>query len=247
MPLSRLRLAAAKYSLNLARSEELTEVANVLLDEGIYSHALGELATSRYPIMREVAPLFESALRELTVPIPSKEDAVRILVREYIFELVEGCQTPFKSLLRLWTELYQPLLFDPVAKEIEYYGKCQNLISCFYEYEDIMTLAEEEYVGTGEGRQRLAAFDRQVTEFAATWMRENSLIRLDPTWLAWCDKTVPKLAQAIYDECAFDRLPILADALEEAGCTDADILDHCRQAGEHVRGCWIVDLILGKS
>ncbi len=41
--------------------------------------------------------------------------------------------------------------------------------------------------------------------------------------------------------------PILADALEEAGCTDAAILDHCRGPGPHVRGCWVVDLILGKS
>jgi hypothetical protein len=42
-------------------------------------------------------------------------------------------------------------------------------------------------------------------------------------------------------------LPILADALEEAGCTDADILNHCRHPGEHMRGCWVIDLILGKT
>jgi hypothetical protein len=46
---------------------------------------------------------------------------------------------------------------------------------------------------------------------------------------------------------ALDRLPILADALEEAGCTDADILAHCRGPGPHVRGCWVVDLLLGKE
>ena len=56
-----------------------------------------------------------------------------------------------------------------------------------------------------------------------------------------------KFAQAIYDDRDFDRLPILADALEEAGCTNADILAHCRQPGEHVRGCWVVDLLLGKE
>ena len=55
------------------------------------------------------------------------------------------------------------------------------------------------------------------------------------------------LARTIYEERAFDGMPVLSDALEEAGCNDADILDHCRQAGPHVRGCWVVDLILGKS
>ncbi len=70
---------------------------------------------------------------------------------------------------------------------------------------------------------------------------------IDSSWLSWNDRIIPKLAQAIYDDRAFDRLPILADALEEAGCTNADILNHCRQPGEHVRGCWVVDLLLGKS
>ena len=70
---------------------------------------------------------------------------------------------------------------------------------------------------------------------------------IDPGWLAWNDGTVPKLAHAIYDERAFDRMPILADALEDAGCNDADILRHCREPGEHVRGCWVIDLLLGKE
>jgi hypothetical protein len=69
----------------------------------------------------------------------------------------------------------------------------------------------------------------------------------DPSWLMWNDGTVVKLAQGIYDDRAFDHLPILADALEEAGCTNADNLTHCRRPGLHVRGCWVVDMILGKE
>jgi len=65
--------------------------------------------------------------------------------------------------------------------------------------------------------------------------------------LTWNDRTIPHLAEEIYQERAFDRLPILADALEEAGCTNAEILAHCRQPGPHVRGCWVVDLLLGKE
>jgi hypothetical protein len=60
-------------------------------------------------------------------------------------------------------------------------------------------------------------------------------------------QTVAKLARMIYNERAFDRLPILADALEESGCTNPEILQHCRTQGEHVRGCWVVDLVLGKE
>jgi hypothetical protein len=70
---------------------------------------------------------------------------------------------------------------------------------------------------------------------------------VDPAWLEWNDGTVPRLAQVIYDERAFDRMPALADALEDAGCDDADILRHCREPGEHVRGCWVIDLLLGKE
>jgi hypothetical protein len=71
-----------------------------------------------------------------------------------------------------------------------------------------------------------------------------SNLTLNPSWLTL---TVRQLTQAIYDEGAFERLPILADALEDAGCDNADILNHCRQPGEHVRGCWVVDLVLGKE
>jgi hypothetical protein len=72
-------------------------------------------------------------------------------------------------------------------------------------------------------------------------------VRIDSTWLSWRDSTIPKLAQVIYDERAFDRLPVLADALKDAGCADEDILKHCREPREHVRGCWVVDLLLGKE
>jgi len=69
-------------------------------------------------------------------------------------------------------------------------------------------------------------------------------IVLNPSWLT---PTVVSLATAIYDDRAFDRMPILADALEDAGCDNQDILKHCRSGQEHVRGCWVVDLVLGKS
>ncbi len=74
-----------------------------------------------------------------------------------------------------------------------------------------------------------------------------------PEWLAWGGGVVLRLAQAAYDERPSDglldraRLAVLADALEEAGCEDAELLGHLRAPGPHVRGCWALDLILGKE
>ncbi len=70
---------------------------------------------------------------------------------------------------------------------------------------------------------------------------------LDRRWLRWEGGTVSQLARAAYQGRAFDRLPVLADALEDAGCADAGLLAHLRGPGPHVRGCWAVDLLLGKG
>jgi hypothetical protein len=63
----------------------------------------------------------------------------------------------------------------------------------------------------------------------------------------WLTPTVVKIAQQVDNERYFEDLPVLADALEDAGCDNADILSHCRGPGPHVRGCWVLDLILGKN
>jgi len=65
--------------------------------------------------------------------------------------------------------------------------------------------------------------------------------------LSWRTATAVGLARALYDSRDFAAMPVLADALEDAGCDNADVLSHCRGLGPHVRGCWVVDLVLGKS
>jgi hypothetical protein len=69
-------------------------------------------------------------------------------------------------------------------------------------------------------------------------------VAFDP---AWRSETAVSLASSIYEERAFDRMPILADALEEAGCDHADVLAHCRGPGPHARGCWVIDGVLSKQ
>ena len=72
-------------------------------------------------------------------------------------------------------------------------------------------------------------------------------VAIEPEWLTLADRMVPKLTTAIYEDRAFERMPILGDALEEAGGTNQDILEHCHLPGQHVKGCWIVDLVRGCS
>ena len=69
-------------------------------------------------------------------------------------------------------------------------------------------------------------------------------ITINPSWLT---PTVLAIAQQMYDTRDFGAMPILADALQDAGCDNDDILNHCRGPGPHVRGCWVVDLVLGKT
>jgi hypothetical protein len=64
----------------------------------------------------------------------------------------------------------------------------------------------------------------------------------------WRSDAAVSLARAMYDSRDFGNMPILADALEDAGCDSDDVLNHCRDPQQvHVRGCWVVDLVLGKE
>ena len=70
-------------------------------------------------------------------------------------------------------------------------------------------------------------------------------VAFDPQWRT---VTAVAIANLMYDTRDFSPMPILADALQDAGCDDSTVLDHCREpAGVHVRGCWVVDLVLGKA
>lgn len=93
----------------------------------------------------------------------------------------------------------------------------------------------------------------ETEEFQRGLFREvfgNPFRKLPPmerAWRLWRDGTIVHLAQKIYDTREFEGLPVLADALEEAGCTNTQVLKHCRSPRPHVRGCWVVDWVLGKS
>ncbi len=84
----------------------------------------------------------------------------------------------------------------------------------------------------------------------ARFIREVFRYPLRPTTFSseWRTSTAVALAGAMYESREFSVMPILADALQDAGCDSADILDHCRDVNQvHVRGCWVIDLVLGKE
>jgi hypothetical protein len=72
-------------------------------------------------------------------------------------------------------------------------------------------------------------------------------VTIEASWLSWNGGLVARMARAAYDGRAFDDLPVLADALEEAGCTEACMLATLRSGGPHARGSWPLDLLLGKG
>jgi hypothetical protein len=85
---------------------------------------------------------------------------------------------------------------------------------------------------------------RQATQVRDIFGNPFRPVAFDPGWRT---SDAVALARAIYDERSFDRLPILADALMDAGCEDEQVIEHCRSEGTHVRGCWVVDLVLEKE
>jgi predicted component of type VI protein secretion system len=78
-------------------------------------------------------------------------------------------------------------------------------------------------------------------------LRLGTPSRAEAGWLAWQGGLVVSMARQVDESGDYRDLPVLADALDEAGCTDPDLLDHLREPGPHVRGCWVVDLVLGKG
>ncbi|WP_232068401.1 hypothetical protein [Gemmata obscuriglobus] len=104
---------------------------------------------------------------------------------------------------------------------------------------------DEDEAQTEAGR----CYRRQANAVGATILREvlgNPFhpVDLDPEWRT---QKVLAFARQMYESREFCTMPILADALQDAGCDSDDILDHCRGPGPHVRGCWVVDLVLGKE
>jgi hypothetical protein len=114
----------------------------------------------------------------------------------------------------------------------------------------IAQLDNDGYGSSGAKEQNVQVYDSSEKKVVADLLREvignpYNRITLNSTWLT---STVVALAMQMYESRDFSAMPILADALQDAGCDTEDVLNHCRDPkATHVLGCWVVDLVLGKG
>jgi ATP-dependent Clp protease ATP-binding subunit ClpA len=138
---------------------------------------------------------------------------------------------------------------EPRSESLELPGSVQESVQTLRYQIEQFNLEKEEAVSQHAFEKAAHLRDvgeklkRKVRALLGQWPAEYVI---DPAWLSWNDGTVRKLAQVIQKERQWDNLPVLADALEEAGCADRRLLDHCRQRLRHPCGCWVIDLLLGR-
>jgi hypothetical protein len=121
-----------------------------------------------------------------------------------------------------------------IAREVATHGSHRQMMP------DLMRVLGASTCPRSTSRKRAARAIRLL--FLEHFGDVQRTVLLDPSWRT---AVVVAVAANIYAERAFADMPILGDALEDAGCADADVLDHCRSNGQHARGCHVVDLCLG--
>jgi hypothetical protein len=238
------RTVAAKYRLGMVRTEDLIRYADELLTRGHYTLALGELATTADTNWFVIAARFEAALKELGVPVPTEDEAAQILASPHIEDLVEGRKTPYKALCKFAWESSQylnpqvdmtALLARPLTKELT------RLL-------DRYRAARTRWHGRGateaECDRRQAYLDGPTRKKTRALLAEWHGAALAACAAGPAGEAVASVARRIESAGEYASLPVLADTLEEAGCADSDVLQHCRDAREHPKTCWVIDLLL---
>jgi hypothetical protein len=240
-----LRVAAAHVALDLVDTAQLVTAAHDALDDGVYSYSLGELATFKGTYRQDYLQLFMAALQELGECVPDLTDAVMTLLEQHCVSLAEGAAAPGDVLNQLYSIERDLRYSSRVKVPQEALTALQPFINLYYAVDEYHSYREyaQAYSGPLYAVPGPDEFYANAVSLAAGFCRDRWGSVMNPAWLT---STVVILAQGISADRAFDRLPILADALEEAWCDNTGILDHCRSGGPHVRGCWVVDLILEK-
>lgn len=230
----RLKVIAARHALGLSTADELIDAAHAILDEGVYSFSLGELVTQaeREPSPHNTNRLFTSAMQELNVTLPTRGEGIAVLVDEAAESILERVESPSVAVRRLYS----------AYAGLGYIDELQTWAIYWYRVEEHLELRAAGFIADSPDEPDVE-YDKlldEIVQHARTCNRDRWRPVVQPAWLS---STVLALAAGIRDDRAFDRLPILADALQDVGCENEDILGHLRHAAKHDRTCWVVELL----
>jgi hypothetical protein len=244
----RLRITAAYYALGAATTTQLVDAAHAALEDGVYSLSLGELATTRDPTWADCSPLFVAAARELEVPIPDDPaTAVLAFLDYYLPRLAEGVFTAEQALAEFYS-IQSAVFHGPAAKIAqEVVAPLQPFLGLHYSVEDHQEYdAYRATMGLAPlGTQAVADLYTETVAVAKRMCLDRWGATPDP---AWHTSAVLGLTRQIDESRNFSHLPILADALQDAGCENVGLLAHCRDPHAiHVNYCLVVDILLGKA
>jgi hypothetical protein len=165
-----LQTAAARYVLGVLPSWELPRIADAALERDIYSLSLGELATWIRPVMADAGPLFEKALRELGMPLPSSDEAAWTLLRHHIGRVASGQMSPREGLRAVLRDVYYPAGLD--GRTQQYAGDSHDihgLISYYYGYDDLAERPTEVSFEGRHGADAVRALDAEIVRLAREW------------------------------------------------------------------------------
>lgn len=176
MNTTEIELAAARYSLGIARSPELQQLADQALHSGIYSSSLAEVAGCSTPILSDIGPLFEAALEELAIALPGENDAIEILVRHYLEAIVRGAVRPRDGLQRIMEDVIDPV--DNLEKPMQSAGDShglEKLIGAYWSYDDVGEQLGREFLsGTHRDFDGFRDLDRETIKHAKAWLSDHS-------------------------------------------------------------------------
>jgi len=168
-----LRHFAARYRLGLQDSESLVHIANTLLEEGRDTSAVVQLSILESPVMADAGPLFERVCTELSVAVPTKNEAIDELLRHHLESIASGACQPREGLEAVMRELYWPHFAGEPCKE--YVGDSrgmQHLIGAYWSYDDLTDRPHEVSWDGKYGAEAIARWGDSVRQYARDWLQK---------------------------------------------------------------------------